>query len=146
MRALSKQFVPAAMLSVMACHDRASAIVPDTPLGGVARAWITAHNRDEGHAVVHFTTTNRGTGPMSGTQMDSVVYSSVRFADSVGTLVATHVNVSSDTLLDVALEDRRGGTWAAQFRPVTQPALFKVDVRITRSPVREKSKLVDGQR
>ena len=146
MHALSKRFVPVVMLSVMACHDEASAIVPDTPRGRVDRAWIAAHNRDEGHAVVHFTATNRGTGPLSGAQMDSVVYSSVRFADSVGTLVVTRVNVSGDTLLDVALADRRGGTWTAQFRPVPQPAPFKVDVRIARLPVRATSKLVDGQR
>ena len=54
-----------AAVALAGCRDASSSVVPETPLGQVARDWLTAHNRDEGHAMVHFTIENRGTGPIT---------------------------------------------------------------------------------
>jgi hypothetical protein len=69
---------------------------------------------------------------MSGAQMDSTVYAGVRLADSLGPLVPVKVAQSSDTLLAVDLTSRDGKIWMAEFRPVVQPSLVKVDVRVSK--------------
>jgi len=119
------------LLVLFGCRDAGSAVFPETPLGVTARDWLAAHNRDEGHAVVHFTMVNRGSAPMSGAQMDSTVYAGVRLADSLGPLVPVKVERASDSLLAVLLTSKDGGRWMAEFRPVSQPGLVKVDVRVT---------------
>jgi len=121
------------LLVLMGCRDAGSNVFPETVLGRVGRDWLAAHNRHEGHAVVHFAMVNRGTAPMSGAQMDSTVYAGVRLADSLGSLVPTKLLQSSDSLLAVNLTSNDGGTWMAEFRPAVQPSLVKVDVRIVRT-------------
>jgi hypothetical protein len=122
------------LLLLMGCRDAGSNVFPETVLGRAGRDWLAAHNRREGHAVVHFTMINRGTAPMTGAQMDSTVYAGVRLADSVGTLVPVKVSQSSDSLLAVDLTSRDGKTWMAEFRPAVQPSLVKVDVRVSKAP------------
>jgi hypothetical protein len=120
------------LLVLMGCRDAGSNVFPETVLGRVGRDWLAAHNRHEGHAVVHFTMVNRGAAPMSGAQMDSTVYAGVRLADSLGPLVPVKVAQSSDTLLAVDLTSRDGKIWMAEFRPAVQPSLVKVDVRVSK--------------
>jgi hypothetical protein len=118
---------------LVGCRDASSSVVPETPLGRVARDWLAAHNRDEGHATVHFTMENRGSGPVTGAQMDSIVYAGVRLADSLGHLVPVKTLESSDSTLAVLLRSADGGTWTAQFTPARQPSLVKVAVTVNRS-------------
>ena len=95
--------------------------------------WLFAHNRGEGHAMVHFTVENRGSVAMSGAQTDSTVYSGVKLAKEVGPLVAVKMLFTSDTLLTVLLRSKDSATWKAQFRAAPQPSFVKVAVRIDRS-------------
>ena len=83
--------------------------------------------------MVHFTIENRGSRPMSGAQMDSVVYAGVRLADSLGRLVPVKTLESSDSTLSMLFQSADGGTWTAQFTPVRQPSLVKVAVTVNRS-------------
>jgi hypothetical protein len=132
-------------LALGACRDAASSVVPETPLGRVARDWVAAHNRDEGHAMVHFTMENRGTTPISGAQMDSIVYAGVRLADSLGPLVAVETLESSDSALAVVFRSKNGGTWTARFTPAAQPSLVKVAIQVNRTwTVRGGSSLADS--
>src|SRR5262245_10473437 len=73
------------VLLLGSCRDR-SPDFPETPLGHVGHDWLAAHNRGEGHAVVHFTMLNRGSADMSGAQMDSAVRAGVQLAQRVGPL------------------------------------------------------------
>jgi hypothetical protein len=130
---LSRRLVPALAVIVAACRDAASSVFPETPLGRVGRDWLAAHNRAEGHAVVHFTMVNRGSGPMSGAQVDSAVYAGVKLARTLGPLVPVKVVESSDTSLAVLLTARDGGLWTARFKPVAQPSAINVDVHVTRA-------------
>jgi hypothetical protein len=116
------------------CRDAASHVLPDTPLGDAGRAWLAAHNRAEGHAAVHFTAANRGSAPISGAQTDSIVRESVRLAQTIGPLVPIGALQSGDTLLSVLLQsaDTASSLWTAEFRPVAQPSLVKVQVAIRR--------------
>jgi hypothetical protein len=127
-----RRAVIVATVVLAGCRDVSSSVVPETPLGRVARDWLAAHNRDEGHAMVHFTMENRGSGPMTGGQMDSIVYAGVRLADSVGRLVPVKTLKSSDSTLSVLFRSADGGTWTAQFTPVVQPSLVKVAVTVNR--------------
>jgi len=132
-RAPSCRPVVVAALVFAGCRDASSSVVPETPLGRVARDWIAAHNRDEGHAMVHFTMENRGSGPMTGAQTDSIVYAGVRLADSLGHLVPVKTLESSDSTLSVVFRSADGGTWTARLTPVRQPSLVKVAVIVNRS-------------
>jgi len=104
---------------------------PETPLGYVGHDWLAAHNRGEGHAVVHFTMVNRGSGGMSGAQMDSAVRAGVQFAQRVGPLVPVRLLYSSDTMLVMLLRSRDDSLWSARFTPVAQPGLVKVAVDVS---------------
>ena len=104
---------------------------PETPLGYVGHDWLAAHNRGEGHAVVHFTMVNRGSGGMSGAQMDSAVRAGVQFAQRVGPLVPVRLLYSSDTMLVMLLRSRDDSLWAARFTPMAQPGLVKVAVDVS---------------
>jgi hypothetical protein len=114
------------------CRDAASRVFPDTPLGRTGRDWLAAHNRGEGHAVVHFTLVNRGSALITGAQTDSIVSSGVRLAQAIGPLVPVRLMYSTDTALAVLLQsaDTASRTWTARFRPVVQPNFVKVQVEI----------------
>jgi len=118
-------------IALVGCRD--GAVVPDTPLGHVAADWLAAHNRAEGHAAVHYTLTHQGELKMSGAQVDSVVYASVKFAQAVGPLVPVRLLESSDTSLVILLRSRSSGEFTARFKPVAQPALLQVAVRLDRA-------------
>ena len=124
-----------ATLVAASCRDASSSVFPATPLGRMGRDWLTAHNRGEGHAIVHFTMVNRGTAPMSGAQTDSAVYAGVQLARQLGPLVAIEVLQSSDSLLAVLLQsaDTSTSTWTAQFAPARQPSPVKVVVQVVRT-------------
>jgi hypothetical protein len=122
----------AAWLSIATFGCR-NAVVPDTPLGRVAADWLAAHNRGEGHAAVHYTLTHQGTLKMTGAQVDSVVYESVRFARAVGPFEPVRLLESSDTSLAILLRSRSSGEFTARFKPVVQPALLQVAVHIDRA-------------
>lgn len=129
-RLLSGLVLALAILS--ACRDARSAAFPDTPLGQAGRDWLAAHNRGEGHAAVHFTLVNRGDAPANGAQIDSMVSSSVRFAESAGPLTPVELSYATDTAVVVLLRAKDGGLWTARFTPAVQPALVKVAVEVTR--------------
>lgn len=120
------------VLLLGSCRGGAPAF-PETPLGHVGHDWLAAHNRGEGHAVVHFTMLNRGSGGMNGAQMDSAVRAGVQFAQRVGPLVPVRVVASSDTMLVMLLRSADDSLWGARFTPVAQPALVKVDVEVSRA-------------
>src|SRR5215471_1790200 len=86
---------------------------PETPLGHIGHDWLAAHNRGEGHAVVHFTMLNRGSAAMSGAQMDSAVRAGVELARRVGPLVPVQLLYSSDTTLIMLLRSRDSSLWSA---------------------------------
>ena len=116
------------------CRDAASRVFPATPLGRMGRDWLAAHNRAEGHAVVHFTMVNRGSAPITGAQTDSIVRDGVRLAQTVGPLVPIGAWQSSDTLLSVLLHsaDTASSLWTAEFKPADQPSLVRVLVKLHR--------------
>jgi hypothetical protein len=129
-----RAFIVAIMMSCIAivgCRD--GAVVPDTPLGHVAADWLAAHNRAEGHAAVHYTLTHQGELKMSGAQVDSVVYASVKFAQAVGPFVPVRLLESSDTSLAILLRSRSSGEFTARFQPFVQPALLQVAVQLDRA-------------
>lgn len=135
------RFVLPLVLLLASCRDGSPAF-PETPLGQVGRDWLAAHNRGEGHALVHFTTLNRGTAGMSGVQMDSAVRAGVELAERVGPLVPVRPVFSSDTMLVMLLRSRDGSLWNARFTPVAQPGLVKVDVEVGRASVARDGKVV----
>ena len=122
------------VLLLASCRDAASRVFPDTPLGRTGRDWLAAHNRAEGHAVVHFTMVNRGSAPITGAQTDSIVRDGVRLAHTVGPLVPIGAWQSSDTLLSVLLHsaDTASSLWTAEFKAAAQPSLVKVLVKLHR--------------
>ena len=115
-----------------ACRDGSPGF-PETALGHVGHDWLAAHNRAEGHAVVHFTMVNQGSPGMSGAQMDSAVRAGVQFAHRVGPLVPARLLYSSDTMLVMLLRARDDSLWTARFTPVAQPGLVKVAVDVSRA-------------
>ena len=119
------------ILLLGSCRDGSPGF-PETLLGHVGHDWLAAHNRGEGHAVVHFTMVNRGSAAMSGAQMDSAVRAGVQFAQRVGPLVPARVLYSSDTMLVMLLRSRDDSLWSARFTPVAQPGLVKVGVEVSR--------------
>ena len=121
----------ASCIAIAGCRD--GAVVPDTPLGHVATDWLAAHNRAEGHAAVHYTLTHQGELKMSGAQVDSVVYASVKFAQAVGPFVPVRLLESSDSALALLLRSRSSGNFTARFRPARQPAMLQVAVQIDRA-------------
>ena len=106
---------------------------PETALGHVGHDWLAAHNRAEGHAIVHFTMVNRGSATMSGAQMDSTVHAGVQLAERVGHLVPVRLLYSSDTSLVMLLRSADSTVWSARFTPVVQPSLVKVAVELKRT-------------
>ena len=120
------------LLLVGSCRQ-GQADFPETPLGHVGHDWLAAHNRGEGHAVVHFTMLNRGNGGMSGAQMDSAVRAEVQLAQRVGRLVPVRLLVSSDSMLVMLLRSTDDSLWSARFTPAAQPGLVKVDVEVNRA-------------
>ena len=120
------------LLLVGSCR-RGEAGFPETPLGHVGHDWLAAHNRGEGHAVVHFTMLNRGSAGMNGAQMDSAVRAGVQFAQRVGPLVPVRLLVSSDSMLVVLLRSADDSLWSARFTPAAQPGLTKVNVEVARA-------------
>jgi len=123
--------LPLALL-LDACRD-ASPAFPETPLGHVGHEWLAAHNRAEGHAVVHFTMLNRGSAGMSGAQMDSAVHAGVQLAQRVGPLTPARLLVSTDTMLVMLLRSADDSLWGARFTPAVQPSIVKIDVDINRA-------------
>jgi hypothetical protein len=119
-----------ALITAFGC--RSPSVVPDTPLGRVATDWLTAHNRGEGHAAVHYTLTHKGALGMTGAQVDSAVYELVKFARAVGPLEPVRLLESSDTSLAILLRSRSAREFTARFKPAVQPALTQVAVRIDR--------------
>jgi len=117
---------------LLACRGGAPDF-PDTPLGHVGHDWLAAHNRAEGHAIVHFTMVNRGSAGMSGAQMDSAVRAGVQLAERVGPLVPVRLLSSSDTALIMLLRSADGSLWNGRFTQAVQPSLVKVDVQVVRA-------------
>ncbi|HUQ82708.1 MAG TPA: hypothetical protein VM076_16275 [Gemmatimonadaceae bacterium] len=115
------------------CRDAASAVVPRTALGTVAKEWLFAHNQGDGHAMVHYTLGNRGAARMSGAQVDSIVYDGVRFAKAVGPLTPTALVESSDSSLTIELRSENGDAWTARFAPAPQPSNVRVRVAVSPS-------------
>ena len=106
---------------------------PETPLGRAGHDWLAAHNRAEGHAFVHFTTTNRGSATMSGAQMDSAVHAGVQRAEQIGRLVPVRLLYSSDTTLIMLFRSADSSVWSARFTPAAQPSIVKVAVELERT-------------
>jgi hypothetical protein len=129
--------LPALCAAVGSPGCRDDAVIPDTALGQVASDWLAAHNRAEGHAAVHFTLTHQGTLRMSGAQVDSAVYASVNFAQSVGPFAPVRLLQSSDTSLTILMRSRSAGDFTARFTPVVQPAQSQVAVYVERAPGRD---------
>lgn len=123
----------AIVIAAFGCGDAASKIVPSTPLGESAKAWLFAHNRGDGHALVHYTLGNRGTGALNGAQFDSTVFDGVQFSKTVGPLAPTSLVESTDSTLTIALRSERGESWTARFTPTIQPSAVRVRVVISRS-------------
>lgn len=119
------------LVAVAACRDD---MFPATPLGRAGRDWLAAHNRGEGHAMVHFTMENRGTRTMSGAQTDSAVYAGVKLAQELGPLVPVRLIYSSDTSFAVLMRSAKRGMWTAEFKSAVQPSLVKVLVRVESHP------------
>ena len=119
---------------LLACRGGAPDF-PDTPLGHVGHDWLAAHNRAEGHAIVHFTMVNRGSAGMSGAQMDSAVRAGVQLAARVGPLVPVRLLSSSDTALIMLLRSADGSVWNGRFTQAVQPSLVKVDVQVVRADI-----------
>ena len=117
---------------LLACRGGAPDF-PDTPLGHVGHDWLAAHNRAEGHAIVHFTMVNRGSAGMSGAQMDSAVHAGVQLAERVGPLVPVRLLSTSDTALIMLLRSADGSLWNGRFAQAVQPSLVKVDVQVVRA-------------
>jgi hypothetical protein len=130
-RAFTTPIMTASCIALVGCRD--GAVVPDTPLGHVASDWLAAHNRAEGHAAVHYTLTHQGSLKMTGAQVDSAVYESVKFAQAVGPFVPVRVLESSDTALALVLRSRSSGNFTARFTPARQPAMLQVALRIDRA-------------
>ena len=115
---------------VVACRD--ASVIPPTPLGQIATDWLTAHNRAEGHAAVHFTLTHQGSIRMTGPQVDSAVYSAVKYARDVGRFVPVKLLESSDTSLVVLLRSESAGDFTVRFTPAQQPSTSQVVVQVDR--------------
>jgi hypothetical protein len=115
---------------LVSCRDAGSSLFPSTPLGELGVAWLAAHNRAEGHAMVHFTMVNRGTAPMNGAQTDSAVYAGVKLAQELGPLVPIKLLYASDTSVTILLRSANRGMWRAEFTSAVQPSLVKVRVRM----------------
>jgi len=130
-RAFTSSIMMSSCIAIMGCRD--GVVVPDTPLGHVAADWLAAHNRAEGHAAVHYTLSHQGELKMSGAQVDSVVYASVKFAQAVGPFVPVRLLESSDTALALLLRSRSSGDFTARFKPARQPAMLRVTVQIDRA-------------
>ena len=124
------------VLLLGSCRGGAPAF-PETLLGHVGHDWLAAHNRGEGHAVVHFTMLNRGSAGMTGAQVDSAVRAGVQFAQRVGPLVPVRLMVSSDSVVVMLLRSADDSLWSARFTPVAQPGLVKVDVEVNRAHLGE---------
>jgi hypothetical protein len=135
------RLLPSLVVLLVSCRDRAPTF-PETPLGHVGHDWLAAHNRAEGHAIVHFTTLNRGRSAMSGAQMDSVVRAGVELAQRVGPLVPVRLLHSSDTALIMLLRSADGSLWNGRFKPAVQPSLVKVDVQVNRADIDPRAKLI----
>src|SRR6188474_660060 len=125
----SRQVVALVMLAVVgspvAC-GKGSSVIPETSLGVVAKDWLFAHNRGEGHAMVHFTMGNLGGVRMSGPQMDSTVYDGVRFAREIGPLEPVRLVQSTDSSLAIVLRSGKGDLWEARFTAAPQPSTVRV--------------------
>jgi len=132
MTRLLSRVIPVAFTVFAACRDEGASLFPDTPLGRTGRDWLAAHNRAEGHAAVHFTMVNRGDAPANGAQIDSMVSSSVRFAQRTGPLTPIELSNATDTAVVMVMRAKDGGLWTARFTPAVQPALVKVAVEVTR--------------
>ena len=120
------------LIFLLACRGGAPSF-PETALGRAGHDWLAAHNRAEGHAVVHFTMVNRGTAVMSGAQMDSAVHAGVQLAERVGRLVPVRLLYSSDTTLVMLLRSADSSVWSARFTRAVQPSLVKVAVELKRT-------------
>ena len=119
---------------LVGCRDAGSVVIPETSLGSAAKAWLFAHNQGDGHAMVHFTLENRGSAPVNGAQVDSMVYDGVRFAREVGPVEPVELLQSGDSVLSVLLRSKNGDVWKAQFTPAAQPSPVRVRVEVSRAP------------
>jgi hypothetical protein len=130
LRSRTTAFLLLGLVLVSACRD--ASVIPPTPLGQIATDWLTAHNRGEGHAAVHFTLTHQGSVRMTGLQVDSTVYAAVKFAQDVGRFVPVKLLESSDTSLVVLLRSARAGDFTVRFTPAVQPSTSQVVVQVDR--------------
>jgi hypothetical protein len=119
-----------------ACRDAASSVIPTTPLGQFATAWLRAHNLGGAHALLHFMLTHPGRVQMTPSQEDSALQESVRVAQRQGKLVPIRLVHSSDTALAIIVRSDSAGMLQAVFRPARQPNLAQVvvEVRQTQLP------------
>lgn len=114
------------------CSPRQAPVIPDTALGKTATEWLFAHNRGDGHAVVHFTTRNRGGRRMSPAEEDSTVLAGVTASKQIGHLTPTAVVVSSDALLVLRMQSDSTGVWQVRFSPAPPTSTVRVRVQAER--------------
>jgi hypothetical protein len=115
------------------CRDGASSVIPSSPLGRYASAWLLANNRGNAHALAHFILGSRGSLRMSAFQQDSALGEALGFAKRQGRLVAIRLLYTSDTSLAVLLHSDSTGTLRAVFRPAPQPNVAQVIVEVSRA-------------
>ena len=113
------------------CRDEASSVIPSSPLGRYASAWLVANNRGNAHALVHFILGTQGSLRMSAFQQDSALAVALRFARRQGRLVAIRLLYTSDTALAVLLRSDSTGTLRAVFRPAPQPNSAQIIVEVS---------------
>jgi hypothetical protein len=113
------------------CRDEASSVIPSSPLGRYASAWLLANNRGNAHALVHFIMGSQGSLRMSAFQQDSALREALGFARQQGRLVAIRLLSTSDTSLAVLLHSDSTGTLRAVFRPAPQPNVAQVIVELS---------------
>jgi hypothetical protein len=119
------------LILLLGCQDAGSSVIPSTPLGRFASAWLLANNRGNVHALVHFASEHEGTVKMAPSQQDSALWEALRFANSQGRLVPVQLLHTSDTSLAILLRSDSTGIFKAVFRPVPQPNTTQVSVEIS---------------
>lgn len=120
-----------ASVLLLGCRDPASSVIPATPLGRFASAWLAANNRGDAHALVHFASEHQGGTKMTGFQSDSALAEGLRFARQQGRLVPIQLLHSSDTSLAVLLHSDSTGDLKAVFRPAPQPNVAQVLLEVS---------------
>jgi hypothetical protein len=113
------------------CRDVGSSVIPSTPLGRFASAWLLANNRGNVHALVHFASEHEGSVKMAPSEQDSALWEALRFAHEQGWLVPVRLLHTSDTSLAILLRSDSSGVLKAVFRLVPQPNTAQVSVEVS---------------